>query len=221
MFTLTDNQKLELIEKHLSNRLSAKEQTVFQQLLADDKDFALSVIFQKDLLTSIQSNARKVLKQQFQSLEKTIAVKTTESKISGLDTVRAVIEAEVKQLGYTIDQFIELFRPIPNYTTAIAATTRGSALTLLSPENEVNCTDASIHFVFEKSLQKEVEILIENNQYDILIEETIDAGNKEVTFELSSSDFKAGCYYWKIIEADDLVVMGMFFVRKELWAGLR
>lgn len=220
MFTLTDNQKLELIEKHLSNQLSSKEQQIFEGLLAREEDFALAVLFQKDLMPSIAVNGRKALKLQFQELEQEIAFNSTQKDPSALDKIKQKIEAEIQQLGYTIDQFIQLFAPVPNYTTAIAATIRGSQISVQSPKNEADCSEGFIYFDFGKPLQKDIEILIEDNQYDILIEEEISAGQSSVSLSLPISDFKAGRYYWKIIEGDELAMIRTFFIRKDLIMGL-
>jgi len=221
MFTLTDNQKLELIEKHLSNSLSPKEQTVFGELLVKDKDFELSLLFQKDLMPSLQAVSRQDLKLQFQNLERTIVAGIeTPSQASVLAKVREGIEAEIKRLGYTVDQFLQLFRPIPNYTTAIAAITRGKSISLISPKNEADFSNEVIRFDFGNALKKDIEILIEDNQYDILIEEEVDSGHTEITLPIPTNDFPAGRYYWKIIEEDELVLMGTFFVRKDLMEGL-
>ncbi len=221
MFTLTDNQKLELIEKHLSNELSPKEQVIFEELLTDDKDFALSLLFQKDLMPSLEAVSRQDLKHQFQDLERTIlAGIEAPLQPSVLATVRESIEAEIKKLGYTIDQFIQLFRPIPNYTTAIAAITRGKSISLIKPKNEADFSNEVIHFAFENALKKDIEILIENNQYDILIEEEVDAGHQKYSLQIPTKDFPPSRYYWKIIEEDALVLMGTFFVRKDLIEGL-
>ncbi len=220
MFTLTDNQKIELIEKHLSNKLSIKEQELFQQLLESDKDFAMAVLFQKDLIPSIAVNGRQSLKLQFEELEKAIAATNTKSQETVFETIKQNIEAEIQQLGYTIDQMIQLFRPVPNYTTAIAATTRGSSLSILSPENEADLSEGFIRFDFGQALKKDIEILIEDNQYDVLIEEEISAGHSEATLPLPTPNFKAGRYYWKIIEGDELVMIRTFFVRKDLMEGL-
>lgn len=220
MLTLTDNQKLDLIEKHLSNVLSSNEQTAFQELLTSDEDFALAVLFQKDLMPSIVANGRQSLKLQFEELEKTIVAKKAQGEATILDGIKQNIEAEIKELGYTIDQFLQLFTPVPNYTTAIAATTRGSNFSLLSPENDADCSEGFIRFHFGEALNKEIEILIEDNQYDILIEEEVSVGQTEIVLNLPVSEFKAGRYYWKIIADDELMAIRTFFVRKDLIEGL-
>lgn len=220
MFTLTDNQKLEIIERYLSDELSPKEQTVFQELLTSDEDFALAVLFQKDLMPSIAANGRQSLKLQFEELEKTIVAKNSKTQATVLDKIKQSIEAEIKELGYTIEQFLQLFAPVPNYTTAIAATTRGNRFSLLSPENKVDCSEGFIRFDFGKALNNEIEILIEDNQHNVLIEEEVRMGQREIVLDLPVLEFKAGRYYWKIIADEELVMIRTFFVRKDLVEGL-
>ena len=220
MPTLTDNQKLELIEKHLSGTLSPREQAVFQQLMDEEEDFALAVLFQKDLMPSIAANGRQALKQQFQDLEKKLSSSST-SKASVFDSLKQSIEAEINQLGYTIEQLMERFSPLPNYTVAIAATTRGSSISLIAPQNDADFSEGWIGFDFGKPLKKELEVLIEDNQYDILIEEEINIGQTEARFPIPSDDFPPGRYYWKLIEEDELALIGTFFIRKDLMESLK
>lgn len=63
-------EKYSYIEKYFEGTLSSEEEIVFQNLLAEDNDFAMAFEYEKNVKKAITLNERKALKQKLQSFEK-------------------------------------------------------------------------------------------------------------------------------------------------------
>lgn len=209
-------EKNELIEKYLTGALSASESTEFDTLLVNDADFKKTLAFQQDFMQSVKAVGRKDLVDLFQQAETELIAEKKAAGVGVLEQIKTGIKKDFAKVAYTLEQLTQMFRPVPTYQLAINNTLRAGAVSIEVPENGVDCSQGSITFERRPSMIEDYELLIENNDYDTLIEEDWEAGTQRLTIDLPESAFLPGRYYWKLIEDGEMVVIREFFVQKAL-----
>ena len=184
----------ELADKFLNDSLNENERKQFEELLKNPQ-------FVEAAYLNI------LLKQSFR-------------KNDGLQFLRVLKEVEqihYYERTYTLEELLAFFTPIEEYEKPLSTITRTGELQLLHPQNHINCVD-SLYFEWESPLLKPILLIIENNEYDVLIRREIPAQTISISIPLSpQKGFKAGRYYWKTASTRHQVdAVGVFFIGKDL-----
>lgn len=185
----------ELSDKFLNDPLNEQERKQFEELMKKPQ-----------FVEAIYLNL--ILKQSF------------EKNNNGLQFLKVLKEVEQihhYEQTYTLEELLDFFTPIEEYEKPIAAITRAGESELLHPQNHINCVD-SLYFEWKTPLLKPILLIIENNEYDVLIRREIPSQTISFSVHLSpEKGFKAGRYYWKTASQRHQVdAVGVFFIGKDL-----
>lgn len=120
---------------------------------------------------------------------------------------------------YSLAELLAMFEPVEHYDALLAEVERSAAapvsppVHVLLPQNDINCYH-TIVFELDRPTPTDLILIIENNQEDELIESVFPAHTQQ--YRQSLSGFAPGCYYWKLMLDEDNMLIGKFYVRKEL-----
>ena len=190
----------ETIDKYLKGQLEETERIAFDAALKKDTILQKNVRLHEEMIQGIHHHVRLKLKSILQNKEKKIIQKQ---------------QAEEKT--YTLEELLEMFTPVSHYEHFIHETevvSRSENLEVIVPENGIDASVEQIIFAFNNPLKKEAYVLVENNQEDELMSITLLPGVDY--FRLDTRGFEPGRYYWKLTGADVDIMMGYFFIRKDL-----
>ena len=117
---------------------------------------------------------------------------------------------------YTLDELLTMFRPIAEYEEMLVTAERAETgdIEVENPVNGQNC-HTELAFSLKRPLTTDFKVRIENNQMQAVWKQRFKAST--TTFTVATDSFPPGRYYWKLWNQSGLV-MGVFFVRKELLA---
>lgn len=115
---------------------------------------------------------------------------------------------------YTLDELLAMFKPIAEYEEMLVTSERAETgdIEVEKPVNGQNC-HTELTFSLKRPLSSDFRVRIENNQMQAILKQSFKAST--TTFAVATDSFAPGRYYWKLWNQSGLV-MGMFFVRKEL-----
>ena len=132
---------------------------------------------------------------------------------------KAGLHNNIEEPTYTLEELLAMFEPVEHYDAMLEVVERSAPTLLpmpihvLSPQNETNCYNTII-FELDRPAPQDLTLIIENNQEDELIENVFPA--HAATYRQLLTGFAPGCYYWKLILDEDNMLMGKFYVRKDL-----
>lgn len=208
----SDNEKIALIDKVLLGTLTPEEMALVEKLKQEDAAFAEELAFQMDFIGSLEVAGNQALKVHFQELETNLqAQKEKAAKLAATKETLNQVKTKVK---YTLEQLKALFQPIPNYQMVMGYTDRSGGLSVVRPENELDCQSGMLSFELETPASNTIQFTIENNQQEAVLSQEI--AGKEAYFIIHLPEgLTPGIYYWKISHKEELVI-GNFYVQKEL-----
>ncbi|MCC7222277.1 MAG: hypothetical protein IT273_01015 [Chitinophagales bacterium] len=100
--------------------------------------------------------------------------------------------------------------PIPEYESMLDMVLMSAATTtVLAPTDGLMIYQQQIQFSWSDEQLSSLWLTIENNQYEILYEGEI---RNRATLPLPADGFSNGVYYYKLINGNDLVKVGKFYV---------
>lgn len=186
-----------LIDKFINGNLNESEKIQLEELLTNI-DFAE------------QTYLNLILKQSFQK----------DDNSEFLDILKEVEQIHYSQQTYTLEELLSFFSPIEEYEENLSAVARASDMNIVHPKNHVNCVD-NLYFELNPPNQVPLLLIIENNEYDVLIRKEIPAHQHSFTIPLSlKKGFKVGRYYWKLAsKRHEFSLMGVFFIGKDLMSS--
>ena len=104
----------------------------------------------------------------------------------------------------------EQFAPIPEYESMLDMVLMSAATTtVLAPTDGVMIHQQQIQFSWSDEQLPSLWLTIENNQYKTLYEGEM---HNRATLPLPADEFRNGVYYYKLINGNDLVKVGKFYV---------
>lgn len=198
-------QHFEQIQAALSGKLSATEQQTYDERLRADQEFAEQAFLQHQLKQTLTNKA-------FDNFRSTLMRIETEYHELGLWHTK---EAH-NEKTFSFDDILAMFAPVEHYEAALAhADLRAAGSILLEPPNGSNfLPNDTLGFVWATALNEPITLSIENNQEDVVLEATIEAGTERYSLDLPN--LPAGRYYFKLHGQNSGIYIGMFFVNKEL-----
>ncbi len=208
----SDNEKTALIDKVLLGTASPEETIIIEKLKQEDAAFAEELAFQMDFIGSLEVVGNQDLKVHFQELEADI--QTAQARSEQVGSVKAKLNQVKEQINYTIDQLVAMFRPVNNYQMVMGYTDRSGGLSVIHPENELDCQSGILSFELEAPASNTIQFTIENNQQEIVLTKEV-AANEAYFMITLPEGLTPGIYYWKLSHKEELV-MGNFYVQKEL-----
>lgn len=207
-----------LIEKAVKGKTTKAEEQELLQLSAQDPDIRLELQIMRDVRQGLIEIAVDNARALFEKIESSLP------KLKSAAPVRKPTPALLETLGqyvdYTLAQLQQIFAPIPAYQHQLArAASRAAAhAPILQPVAGYDCTDYVLPFVLAKplaDLDDELEIIVEDNQYNELWTEEFDCQTTNISVQLDPKKFPPGRYYWKL-GVGDTTFIGEFFIRKDL-----
>lgn len=202
---MINQQHFEQIQAALSGELSATEQQSYDNVLRTDQEFAEQAFLQHQLKQTLTNKA-------FDDFRGTLMRVETEYHELGLWHTKEASNEET----FSLDDILAMFAPIEHYESALThADLRAAGSILLQPQNGINfLPNDTLNFVWATALNEPITLSIENNQEDVVLEATIEAGTERYSLDLPN--LPAGRYYFKLQGQSSGVYIGMFFVNKEL-----
>ncbi|MGB0932137.1 MAG: hypothetical protein ACPGVB_15245 [Chitinophagales bacterium] len=198
-----------IIKKYIKGTASEKEVAAIEKRMATDVEFAAEVVFQKDVLKSLQYVQQQDLKSFFSDLKPQLLQQLS------IDTSKSLGE----KLQYSLEQLKQWFAPLSLYEKRITVALRSvSSSVLLQPKSGVNCPNRQLTFEWSRPKEgfEELDLILENNRREVLLEKSLDLDASSYNVMLSPDKFPPGRYYWKFCVDDDEPLMGVFFVEKNL-----
>ena len=111
---------------------------------------------------------------------------------------------------------VELFlresvcQPVPEYELLLDMVLMSAATTtLIAPNDGIIVVDNNIKFSWTENTCNLLWLIVENNQYETLFEGSI---HNHSLLPLPDKAFCNGIYYYKLINGNDLVKVGKFYV---------
>lgn len=200
----------QLIIKSLFGELTEDEAVQLQknkQAEATDTEIA----FFADLIAGAEQEGERHLKAQLSEME---ALFQQKKSMLTAPKGKGIVEKVSEAFNYTLDQLIDLFRPVPNYEAALALAHRSDAIQLLAPIQGIDCTDQKLTFQFEKKISQALEVQIENNRQQTILQTTIPTHQTDYTVDFANEQLHPGRYYWKLIGSEGTII-GVFFIQKD------
>lgn len=202
-------EQLALIEKYCSVGLTEAEKTVLENIPNWEK----AVAFQQNFLQSFEVFKIEELKEELQSYEADFQYTNAQSSYK-----ENILEKWKQKLTLLADEISFLFQPVPHYQANLAMANRSGNLRVENPLAGFDAVEDSLHFKLQKTPSHELQLSIENNLQEILISKIISPKQgKSFTVSLERLQGIPGRYYWRLAMNRE-VVMGEFFIRKELFA---
>ncbi len=210
MFT---TKEINRIEDYIYGRLSEDESKNFVEEMADNVELMQEVFVRQLIQETAEENYLVGLLEEAESdanLDEFVA------NIEAIDqthhlNVQDLLKEESKTT-YTLDELLAMFRPVTEYEELLEAAERAGSIEVVQPVNGQNCSD-KIDFVLKQALSNDFKVRIENNKMEALLTQRFKAST--TNFTVDTRQLAPGRYYWKLWNRSDLM-MGMFFVRKEL-----
>ena len=196
-------QDFEQIQDAIAGKLSADEQQAYNKRLSTDSNFAEDAFLQ-DKLKNILSD------KPFDEFRGTLMRIETEYHYLGLWRTTETTET------FSIEDILAMFEPVAHYEQALShADLRAAGTALLQPQNGSNfLPNDSLTFVWAAALTEPLVLSIENNQEDVVLQDTIETGT--VSHNITLPNLPAGRYYFKLTGNNSGMYIGMFFVNKNL-----
>ncbi len=184
----------ELSDKFLNDELNENELNQFNELLKTP-----------DFLEKTYLNL--LLKQSFEINE----------EVQFLHILKEVEQIHHYQQTYTLEELLAYFTPIQEYEEILSTITRASELQIIHPKNHINCVN-HLYFEWKDFNNMPLILIIENNEYDVIIRQEIPPQTLSFSLNLSTpKGFKPGRYYWKLASRrHEISLMGVFFIGKGL-----
>ncbi|MEZ4885357.1 MAG: hypothetical protein R3E32_11565 [Chitinophagales bacterium] len=184
----------ELFDKFLNEKLNEADRKEFETLLKNP-EFLETTYF------------NLLLKQSF--LE--------DDSLHFLKILKEVEQLYYYQETYTLEELIAYFAPIQEYEQNLSAISRSSDVQIIRPENFINCVK-DLQFEWKTPSTIPLLLIIENNEYDVLLRKEIPPQTLSFGIQLSAQKgFKPGRYYWKLASKRHQVsALGVFFIGKDL-----
>ncbi len=184
----------ELADKFLNDQLNEQERTQFDELLKNP-DFMESTYLSVLLKQSFKKN----------------------DDLQFLRTLKEVEQTFYYQQSYTLEELLACFSPVQEYEDNLSTVSRASDVEILHPKNHINCVD-NLYFEWSKPNHIPLLLIIENNEYDVLIRKEIPIQTLSFSINLDfKKGFKPGRYYWKLTsKRHEISAIGAFFIAKDL-----
>ncbi|MFK7904891.1 MAG: hypothetical protein AB8B69_07195 [Chitinophagales bacterium] len=140
-----------------------------------------------------------------------------EDNLQFLRTLKEVEQIHYYEQTYSLEELLAFFAPVQEYEENLLTISRASDVEVLHPKNYINCTD-NLQFEWKSPNEVSLLLIVENNEYDVLIRKEIPSQTLSFGLQLSfQKGFKPGRYYWKLASKRHQVsAMGVFFIGKGL-----
>ena len=126
-------------------------------------------------------------------------------------------ESSEQQIGYSLDELLDMFRPVRAYENRIAKELVGTrhlgGLKVKAPVDKADFLE-QITFELENPVNDVLKLSIENSEEDVVLKQNIAANTSTFTVDLAG--FKPGRYYWKLRSKKYGMVIRSFFIQKKL-----
>ncbi len=212
-----DSHIIELLELYVNNQASKQQRKEVDALVKNNSEIAAmlqAMQLLKTELINLEIIKAKALLVKLREQKQIKKQKPTESDNNSL-------AHQLKEtLHYTVEQLQKLFAPQAIYEQHISNfSLRAASYKLLQPEQGLDCSNYQLQFELQNPVNKgdEIEIIIENNQYEeLLVKEYISSiPAPPFILHLNPEIFTTGRYYWKF-SVEDQVIIGSFFINKQL-----
>ncbi len=207
-----------LMEKVAKGLATPAESQELQTVLQQDAEIQRRFDEVKALRAGFVEEELDLAKGFLQSIEQKAA-----AKVSLGQKIRESFEAIETQIDQSLEELAKWFLPFPAYEKqALQFAQRASNaanLPLQTPPHEMDCVDHQLYFELDSRLDtdEEIEIVIENNRSQEVAAFEFEADTQVFKINLVDQALSPGRYYWKFM-VEDVILMGSFFIQKELMA---
>lgn len=209
----------QLLEKHLASHTSPEEQQQFEQLMEHNPHFAEAAFIEQLIKNAA---AEVALNEQLDGNDNDAEMPAFDELLNDIAESHAFElylhmlnnnEAPQASSHSTTEQLRQAFAPVDAYERVMRSASRSNnnAIEVLRPISGYKADGGKKLQFLLRPAPVSIKLRIENNQQIALIKQTLAPNTTEVDILLDQQLFANGRYYWKLYNADD-VVMGEFFV---------
>lgn len=198
----------DLLKDYLKGRISAQEAAAVESYLKAYPEFEAELDFERNLLEGLVELELEDAHFFLTDLEKKLSLSSNTKESSLSEKIQEGVQ-------YSINQLQRWFAPVQNYEKLLQQTAfRAVSFKVLQPRNSIECSGLQLSFRLNKPVDN-LLLLIEDNEFNELIEQEFEEAVDVFQISLSPTDFHPGRYYWKLSD-DNQTIVGVFFIQKNL-----
>ncbi len=205
-----NTQLLDVLERYVADDLSEKERTDFETKLETEEEIADALDFFLAFDAEKEDFGRALFKADLIKIDAEMKSETAPVvPVSSLLT--ETLERIATFLDKSIGEVSTWFQPIPEYQVLLAGTHRSHRANNQVAAPPIGADYTNSKLVFEFNEKKEFLLTIENNQRQEFERHSVSAKQTDLIIDVSG--YKAGLYYWKIVDfVSEDILIGDFLV---------